>query len=74
MESKVKDSTIEILQRDLSIFKENSRKLRAVLRVPRLSTEYHNLIKQDHMPELKVLDGVYEKHYEIMAQEMGQNG
>ena len=43
--------------------------MRAVMRVPRLTKQYHDSIRQDKIPELASLDGVYEKHFQLVADE-----
>jgi hypothetical protein len=41
------------------------------MRVPRLTKLYHDSIKQSKMEEFASLDGVYEKHFQIVAEEHG---
>jgi hypothetical protein len=43
--------------------------MRAVLRVPRLTKEYHDSLQQSANPELELLEGIYENHYDIVAKE-----
>lgn len=41
------------------------------MRVPRLTKLYHDQIRQGNMPEFKSLDGIFENHFKLLAEEMG---
>ena len=45
IEQKIQESVIHKLNQQVYLFKENAKRMRAVLRVPRLTKEYHDQIK-----------------------------
>ena len=53
------------------LFKENARRMRAVLRVPRLTKLYHDLIRGENMHEFSSLDRIYEGHFNKVAEDLG---
>jgi len=71
MEYQLKDAIIDKLDTSVTIFKENGRRMRAVLRVPRLTKQYHDMVRGEEMAEFACLDEVYERHYGKVAEELG---
>ena len=71
VEYKLKDAIIDKLDTSVTIFKENGRRMRAVLRVPRLTKQYHDMVRGEEMAEFACLDEVYERHYGKVAEELG---
>lgn len=49
------------------MFTANSKKMKAVLRLPRLCKQYHDLIREEKMPEFESLELVFNRHYENLA-------
>ena len=45
--------------------------MRAVLRIPRLTKLYHDMIRGEKMQEFASLDMVYERHYTKVAEDLG---
>ena len=48
-EYRLKDVILEKLENQALVFKENARRMRAVLRVPRLTKLYHDMIREEKM-------------------------
>lgn len=69
LELSAKDAIIQKLEEQVELFKENVRRMRAVLRVPRLCTMYHDMIRRAEMPEFDCLDDIYERHYTVVRKE-----
>ena len=44
MEHNIQQQVIKKLNQQVYIFKENAKKMRAVLRIPRLTKEYHDCL------------------------------
>jgi len=65
LELAIKDATIQ--KKDLLItkFRANTKKMRAILRVPRLSRLFHEGLREERLPEYEVLEQVYDAHYEL---------
>lgn len=70
MELKVKDAVISKLERRLELFTDNSRKMKAVLRVPRLTKQFHDLMAPGNLAEFDCLERVYDHHYEGLGQSL----
>ena len=70
MELKVKDAVIMKLERRLELFNDNSRKMKAVLRVPRLTKQFHDLMAPGNLAEFDCLERVYDHHYEGLGQSL----
>ena len=45
------------------MFKHQSRRIRAVLRIPRLCREFHEMVTKEKMSEFKSLESIYKKHF-----------
>lgn len=60
----------DILDGQVKMYKENARRMRAVLRVPRLCKMYHDQVRQDQMDEFQCLDKIYEAHYAVVQKEL----
>jgi hypothetical protein len=60
MEIKLVTQICEKLEEQNMVFKENAKKMRAVLRIPRLCNEFHENLKVSKNPEFNILEGIYE--------------
>jgi len=60
----------DVLDGQVKMYKENARRMRAVLRVPRLCKLYHDQVRQDNMEEFDPLDKIYEAHYAVVQKEV----
>ena len=47
----------------LELFTDNSQKMRAILRVPRLTKQFQDQCREEGMPEYKALDKIYAEHF-----------
>jgi hypothetical protein len=55
------------LENKCRLYREGGKKLRAVLRIPRLTRMYHDLIRVDGKDEFESLDHVYDIHFKTVA-------
>jgi hypothetical protein len=62
-ELRVKDEIIKNLEYKLKVLESNSKKMRAVLRVPRMSKQFHDMTRIENMPEFECIEEIYNKHY-----------
>lgn len=65
----LKEVIQDMLESQLNIFKENARKMRAVLRVPRLCKMFHDTVSGPaSRRDFQILDQLYEKHFLKVAE------
>ena len=69
-EIQVKDGVIKGLERRVELFKTNCKSMRAVLRVPRLAREFHDLMAEGRLSEFDCLTDVYERHYRALGESL----
>jgi DNA repair ATPase RecN len=62
-EQQVLEACVTKLQGKCKLYREGGKKLRAVLRIPRLTRLYHDLIRRDGLDEFASLDQVYDLHF-----------
>ena len=67
IELKIKDATIVNLENRLDLFTDNSKKMKAILRVPRLTKQFHDKLGEGKLSEFACLEKVYDHHYEAMG-------
>lgn len=54
----------------LKVLNSNSKKMRAVLRVPRMAKQFHDMTRIENLPEFECIEDIYNKHYELTAEEI----
>lgn len=47
----------------IAMFKESTKQMRSVLRIPRLCKQFHDKVREGNMDEFKSLDYVYQRHF-----------
>ena len=62
-EQQVLEVCLSKLEGKCKLYREGGKKLRAVLRIPRLTRLYHDLIRRDGLDEFASLDQVYDLHF-----------
>jgi hypothetical protein len=62
-EQQVLEVCLTKLEGKCKLYREGGKKLRAVLRIPRLTRLYHDLIRRDGLDEFASLDQVYDLHF-----------
>lgn len=62
-EQQVLEVCVTKLEGKCKLYREGGKKLRAVLRIPRLTRLYHDLIRRDGLDEFASLDQVYDLHF-----------
>jgi len=67
IELKIKDATIKNLENKLNLFTDNSKKMKAILRVPRLTKQFHDILAEGKLTEFACLSKVYDHHYEAVG-------
>ena len=67
MEFTLKDHVQVKMEEKLDIYMQNAKKMKAVLRLPMLTKKYHDLVREQKMPEFESLELVYKHHYENLA-------
>jgi len=55
------------LEGKCKLYREGGKKLRAVMRIPRLTRLYHDLIRRDGLDEFASLDQVYDLHFKTVG-------
>ena len=66
-EQQVLEVCVGKLETKCKLYREGGKKLRAVLRIPRLTRLYHDLIRRDGRDEFESLDQVYDLHFKTVA-------
>lgn len=69
-ELKVKDATIENLIQRCKVLSAQTKMTRAVLRLPRMSKQFHDKTRIENLPEFDCIEEIYNKHFELSAEEM----
>jgi len=67
---KIKNTIIDKLEKRVKLFKDNARKMRAVLRVPRLTKQYQDMVREERIPEFDCIEKVYQRHFEGLAEDI----
>lgn len=62
-ELNVKDAIILTYKTRLELLQGNAKKMKAVLRVPRLTKQYHDMTRDHHLPEFDSIEKIYDRHY-----------
>lgn len=70
LELRVKNAIIEKLDERVCLFKTNATKMKAVLRIPRLTRHYHDLVRANALPEYDCLEQVYRDHFSEFAKDL----
>ena len=73
-ELRVKDAIIAALEKRVDLFKANATRMRAVLRVPRLAREFHDLMAAGNLTEFACLADVYDRHYRALGESLDPDG
>jgi len=73
-EIQIKDGVIKNLEDRVELFKANCKSMRAVLRVPRLAREFHDLMAAGNLSEFDCLTDVYERHYRAVGESLLPDG
>lgn len=70
MELKVKDATIYKMEKRAEEFDKLTKKMKAVLRVPRLAKQFHDLMAEGKRGEFDCLEKVYDHHFNAFGQSL----
>ena len=68
-ELKTKDHIIEIYRKRVEILHDNAKKMKACLRIPRLTKQYHDMTRDEKIPEFEAIEEIYEKHFSMTTEE-----
>ena len=70
MELKVKDAVIKKMEKRAELFNLCTKKIKAVLRVPRLAKQFHDMMAEGKCGEFDCLEAVYDHHFGALGRSL----
>lgn len=61
------ETCVAKLEHRVSLYREGGKKMRAVLRIPRLCKQYHDMINDGAKDDFECLNEVYDRHFTVIA-------